>query len=238
MPLGVPAIEERPHGDRPVTIEPRPYQFLRAGGPQPLLVRLNVNVLVVVDLRRDEHPLEPGQWIADDPVAEGGGINVTRFDPLMARPAWVSRCTQTDWHARAGAQRRHQLQHWSRIGEVAGLLYVDSRVAVALVDVGISVALEIGEPQPSAVRRTPHLVLLMKCPFERPVDRPRPLDGLNQLGARAAHHQADGILAVSAGMRPELAENAVSFAAAASAAEENLEHRARQQPHLGSVAAR
>ena len=37
-------IEERPHGDRPVAIEPRPYQFLRAGGPQPLLVRHNVNV--------------------------------------------------------------------------------------------------------------------------------------------------------------------------------------------------
>src|SRR5437899_4816167 len=53
MPLGLPAIEERPHGDRPVTIEPRPYQFLRAGGPQPLLVRLDIDVDVVIDLGRD-----------------------------------------------------------------------------------------------------------------------------------------------------------------------------------------
>jgi hypothetical protein len=68
MPLGLPAIEERPHGDRPVTIEPRPYQFLRAGGPQPLLVRLNINVLIVIDLRRDKDALKPGQWIADDPL--------------------------------------------------------------------------------------------------------------------------------------------------------------------------
>jgi hypothetical protein len=29
MPLGLPAIEERPHGDRPVTIEPRLDQFSR-----------------------------------------------------------------------------------------------------------------------------------------------------------------------------------------------------------------
>ena len=104
---------------------------------------------------------------------------------------------------------------------------------MALVEIRISVALEVGEPQPSSVRRTPHLLAFVEFPAERPVDLPRPFDGLNQLGARAAHHQADGILAVSAGMRPELAEHAVSFAAAASAAEEDFEHLALQQPHLG-----
>src|SRR5262249_13941000 len=58
------------------------------------------------------------------------------------------------------------------------------------------------------------------------------------LGARAAHHQADGIPAIAAGMSAELAEHAVSLAAAASAAEEDFEHLALQQPHLGRVATR
>src|SRR6476620_9711065 len=35
---------------------------IAAGRPQPLLVRFNVNVLVIVDPRRDEHSLEPGRW--------------------------------------------------------------------------------------------------------------------------------------------------------------------------------
>src|SRR5262245_22510207 len=39
-------------------------------------------------------------------------------------------------------------------------------------------------------------------------------------------------------MRAELAEHAVSLAAAASAAEEDFEHLALQQPHLGRVATR
>src|SRR5262249_59292507 len=95
VPLGIPAIKERPHGDRPVTIEPRSYQFLRAGSPQPLLIPLNVNVLVVVDLGRDEHPFQPGRRIADDEVAQGGRITVTAFYPLIPRPARVSCVPQT-----------------------------------------------------------------------------------------------------------------------------------------------
>src|SRR5262249_9646618 len=81
-----PAIEKRAKGDAPVTVEPCPDELLRAGGPQPLLVRLNVNVLVVVDLRRNEHPFEPGHRIADDAVAQGGRIDVARLHPLVPRP--------------------------------------------------------------------------------------------------------------------------------------------------------
>ena len=110
-----------------------------------MLVRFNVNVLVIVDPRRDEHSLEPGQWIADDAIAQGGGINVTLAHPLMPRPARVSRGTQTDWHARAGPQRRHQLHHWGGAREIPDLLYINSRVVVALVHVGIGIALQIGE---------------------------------------------------------------------------------------------
>jgi hypothetical protein len=110
-----------------------------------LLVRLNVNVLVIVDPRRDEHSLEPGQRVADDAVAQGGGINVTLPHPLMPRPARVSRSAQTDWHARAGPQRRYQLHHWRGAREIPDLLYINSRVVVALVHVGIGIALQIGQ---------------------------------------------------------------------------------------------
>src|SRR4051794_17878156 len=145
VPSAIPAIEECPHGDGPIAVQPRTHEFLAAGRPQPLLVRLNVNVLVIVDPRRDEHSLEPGRLIADDPISEGGRINVTLPHPLMPWPARVSRGTQTDWHARAGAQRRHQLHHWGGAREIPDLLYINSRVVVALVHVGIGIALQIGE---------------------------------------------------------------------------------------------
>src|SRR5262245_42199055 len=135
VPLAFPAIEKRAKGDAPVTVEPCPDELLRAGGPQPLLVRLNVNVLVVVDLRRNEHALEAGHRIADDAVAQGGRIDVARLHPLVPRPARVSRRPQTDWHACAGAQGRHQLHHWGGAGEIPHLLYINSRVAVALVEI-------------------------------------------------------------------------------------------------------
>src|SRR6476620_430517 len=102
-------------------------------------------VLVIVDPRRDEHPFEPSQRVPDDAVDQGGGINVTLAHPLMPRPARVSRGTQTDWHARAGPQRRHQLHHWGGAREIPDLLYINSRVVVALVHVGIGIALQIGE---------------------------------------------------------------------------------------------
>src|SRR3954453_21294783 len=145
MPLGLPTVEKRPHGDGPIAVQPRAHELLAARCPQPLLVRLNVNVLVIVDPRRDEHSLEPGRLIADDPISEGGGINVTLPHPLMPWPARVSRGTQTDWHARAGAQRRHQLHHWGGAREIPDLLYVNPRVVMALVHVGIGITPQIGE---------------------------------------------------------------------------------------------
>src|SRR5262249_10594749 len=158
--------------------------------------------------------------------------------PLMPGTARISRGSRTDWHARAGAERRHQLHHGGGAREIPALLYINSRVVVALVHVGIGIALQIGEAQPGAVRRTPHLLRLVEFPTERPVNLPRPFDGFHQLGARATHHQADGVLAIAAGMSAELAEHAVSLAAASSAAKEDFEHLALQQPHLGTVATR
>ena len=61
VPLGLPAVEEGAHGDGPVpTIEPGAHQFGAARGTQPLLVGSGVDELVVVDLRRDEYPVEFG----------------------------------------------------------------------------------------------------------------------------------------------------------------------------------
>src|SRR5262245_7706205 len=156
----------------------------------------------------------------------------------MPRPTRVSRGAQTDWYARARTQRCHQFHHWGGAREIPDLLYINSRVVVALVHVGIGIALEIGEAQPGAVRGTPHLLRLVEFPAERPVDLARALDGFHQLGAGAAHHQADGILAVAAGMGTEFAEHAVGLAAASSAAKEDFEHLALQQPQLGRVATR
>src|SRR5262245_10219350 len=238
MPLAFPAVEKRAEGDAPVTVEPCPDELLRAGSPQPLLVRLNVYVLVVVDLRRDEHPLEPSHRIADDAVAQGRRIDVTGLDPLMSWPARVSRRTQTDWHACAGAQRRHQFHHWGGAREIPDLLYINSRVVVALVHVGIGIALQIGEAQPGAVRRTPHLLRLVERPSQRPVDFSRALDGFHKLRSGPPDHEPDGILAIAARMSAELAEHAVSFAPASSATEEDFKYLTLQQPHLGRIATR
>src|SRR5262245_53392779 len=238
MPLAFPAVEKRAERYAPVTVEPCPDELLRAGSPQPLLVRLNVYVLVVVHFRRDKHPFEPGHRIADDAIAQRGRIDVTGLDPLMPRPARVSRRTQTDWYARAGAQRRHQLHHWGGAREIPDLLYIDSRVVVALVHVGIGIALQIGKAQPGAVRGAPHLFGFVELPFQRPVDCPRPLDCFHKLRSGPPDHQPDRVLAIAAGMSAELAEHAVSLAAASSAAVENLEHLALQQPYLGRVATR
>src|SRR5262249_52407229 len=79
---------------------------------------------------------------------------------------------------------------------------------------------------------------LVVFPTERRIDLLAALDRLHELRARAPHHQADRMLAVATGMRQPLAEHTVSFAAAASAAEEDFEHPALQQPHLGRVATR
>src|SRR5262245_51367927 len=158
--------------------------------------------------------------------------------PTGAPAPRVSRRTQTDWHACAGAQRRHQLHHWGGAREIPDLLYINSRVVVALVHVGIGIALQIGEAQPGAVRRTPHLFGFVERPSQRPVDLPRSFDGFHQLGTRATYHQADRILAIPAGVSAELAEHPIGLAAAAGATEEDFEHLALQQPHLGRVATR
>src|SRR5215831_884785 len=101
MSFDAPTIEERAQGDRPVAIEPCGHELLTAGSPQVLLISLHIDVAIVIDLGRNENPLKAGLLIADDPVAQRGRIDVTRLDPLMARPARVSRRSKAYRNPRA-----------------------------------------------------------------------------------------------------------------------------------------
>jgi hypothetical protein len=61
---------------------------------------------------------------------------------------------------------------------------------------------------------------------------PASLDRLEELHPLATDHQPDSVLSVQSSMGGPFAEHPVRLAAAAGAAEENLEHRARQQGRL------
>ena len=78
----------------------------------------------------------------------------------------------------------------------------------------------------------PHLVLIVVSRPDRPIDLPASLDRLEELHPLATDHQPDSVLSVKIGMGGPFAEHPVRLAAAAGAAEENLEHRARQQGRL------
>src|SRR5262249_19733047 len=101
-----------------------------------------------------------------------------------------------------------------------------------LVSVRVRITLEISKAQSSSVRPAPHLVLIIVSRPERRVDLPTSLDRLEQLHPLPPDHQPDSVLSVKIGMRGPFAEHPVRLAAAAGAAEENLEHRARQQGRL------
>src|SRR5262249_26868736 len=68
--------------------------------------------------------------------------------------------------------------------------------------------------------------------ISQPADFPAALDRLEELHPLATDHQPDSVLSVKISMGGPFAEHPVRLAAAASAAEENLEHRARQQGRL------
>ena len=89
-------------------------------------------------------------------------------------------------------------------------------------------ALEICKAKSSSVRPAPHLVLIVVSRSERPIELPASLDRLEELYPLATDHQPNRILAVKVSMGRPFAEHPVRLAAAAGAAEENLEHRARQ----------
>ncbi|MGY2917315.1 MULTISPECIES: hypothetical protein [Bradyrhizobium] len=95
-------------------------------------------------------------------------------------------------------------------------------IAVALIRLRVSVALKIREPKPSPIRRSPHLVLLVILPAERPINLLRSLDGLDQFGTLPAEHQPNSVLPVGVGMLQEIPKNAVRLPSAARAAEAKI----------------
>src|SRR4029077_488178 len=82
--LVLPAIEERAERDRPAPVEPGAHELAGAGAAQPVLVGLDVDVLVVVDPRRNEDAFQMRQWVNNDLVSSGCGINIASLDPVMS----------------------------------------------------------------------------------------------------------------------------------------------------------
>src|SRR5262249_21843418 len=160
------------------------------------------------------------------------GVDIARLDPLVSGPAGVACCPKPAGYALARAQRCHQPQNRRGARERAQLLDIYPRVAVPLVSVRVRVALEISKAKSSSVRPTPHLVLIDVSRPDRPIDLPASLNRLEELHPLATDHQPDCVLSVKIGMGGPFAEHPVRLAAAAGAAEENLEHRPREQGRL------
>jgi hypothetical protein len=101
---------------------------------------------------------------------------------------------------------------------------------------GVGVALEVGEDQPRPVGHgNAHGAALGRSDqvgAEGSVDGAGAFEGFAELLRGAPDHQPDGVDAVRVGMGCPVAEHAVRLAAASSAAEEHLEHVARQQRTL------
>src|SRR6266516_3329748 len=129
-------------------------------------------------------------------------------------------------------------EYRGRAWEVSGLFDVHTCIAVALIEFGIAVLLQVGETKSRAVGGTPHLVGLLVLPLQSAVDGARTLNRLDQLHAAPPHHQADGVLAVPVGVANPLAEHAVGFAATACAAKEHLEDRTFEQRDLRGISPR
>ena len=105
---------------------------------------------------------------------------------------------------------------------------------MALIGLGIGVLLEIGKPQPRAVGEAPHLLLLVQFCTQGSVELPAALDGLDQLGALAPDHQADGVLLIPGGVGEPFSQDPVGLAAATGATVEDLEDRAGDEGDLGT----
>src|SRR6516164_442075 len=234
-----PTVEVGALYDGPIAFEPRSHQRVAADHLQVCNVLLSEK-FVVSQLARNEDaiPLDrlarPRILIREFSDFPAGriGVDVTRFDPLVSGPAGIAGCPKPAGYTLARAQRCHQPQNRRGARERAQLLDIHPRVAVPLVSVRVRVALEISKAKPRSVRPAPHLVLIVVSRPERRIDLPASLDRLEELHPLATDHQPDRVLSVKISMGGPFAEHPVRLAAAAGAAEENLEHRARQQGRL------
>src|SRR3954453_4158009 len=234
-----PTVEVGALYDCPVPLKPRPYQSVAADHLQVCNV-LWPEKFVVSQLARNEDAIlldrlmRPRILIRELSDFPSGriGIDVARLDPLVSGPAGVACCPKPAGYTLARAQRCHQPQNRRGARERAQLLDIHPRVAVPLVSVRVRVALEISKAKSRSVRPAPHLVLIVVSRPDRHIELPASLDRLEELHPLATDHQPNRVLSVKISMGRPFAEHPVRLAAAAGAAEENLEHRARQQGGL------
>src|SRR4249920_3483947 len=236
MLFGSPTVEVGALYDSPVPFEPGPHQRVAANHLQVCNV-LWPEKFVVSQLARNEDAIlldrlaRPRILIRELSDFPSGriGVDIARLDPLVSGPAGVACCPKPAGYTLARTQRCHQPQNRRGARERAQLLDIHPRVAVPLVSVRVRVALEISKAKSRSVRPAPHLVLTGVSRPDRPIDLPASLDRLEELHPLATDHQPNSVLSVKIGMGGPFAEHPIRLAAAAGAAEENLEHRARQQ---------
>src|SRR5262245_6134713 len=223
----------------PIALEPGSHQRVVANHLQVCNV-LWPEKFVVAQLARNEDAIlldrlaRPRILICEFSDFPTGriGVDVARLDPLVSGPAGVACCPKPAGYTLARTQRCHQPQNRRGARERAQLLDIHPGVAVPLVSVRVRVAFEISKAQPSSVRPAPHLVLIAVSRPERPLDLPAALNRLEELHPLATDHQPDSVLSVKIGIGGPFDDTPVRVAAAAGAAEENLEPRARQQGRL------
>src|SRR5262245_41333879 len=234
-----PTVEVGTLYDRPVSFEPGSHQRVVADHLEVCNV-LWLEKFVVSQLARNEdailldrlaRPRVLKREFSDFPSGRVG-VDVARLDPLVSGPAGVACCPKPAGYTLARAQRCHQPQNRRGARERAQLLDIHSRVAVPLVSVCVGVAFEISKAKSPSIRQAPHLVLIVVSRPDRPIELSASLDRLEELYPLATDHQPDRVLSVQISMGGPFAEHPVRLAAAAGAAEENLEHRARQQGRL------
>src|SRR5262249_13631228 len=234
-----PTVEVRSLDYGPIAFEPGSDQRVAADHLQVCNV-LWPEKLVVLQLARNEdailldrlaRPRILKRELSDFPSGRIGD-DIPRLAPWVSGPAGVACCPKPAGNALARAKRCHQPQNRRGARERAQLADIHPRVAVPLVSVRVRVAFEISKAKSSSVRPAPHLVLIVVSRPERPIDFPAALDRLEELHPLATDHQPNSVLSVKITMGGPFAEHPVRLAAAAGAAEENLEHRARQQGRL------
>ena len=103
---------------------------------------------------------------------------------------------------------------------------------MALVRFCVCVILQIGKVHPSAVRKTPRLILFRKLSANRPVDQLGALNHLHKLGPLTPHSQCNRVFAVLRREITKIPEHRVCFPSTPRASKKHFKNRALQEKRL------